>query len=424
MSSTAEGDCSSAVADKPKLPREVWLLVAANVVVALGYGVVSPVLPQYARHFGVSISAATFVITAFAVMRLASATPAGWLVQRLGERRVYINGLLIVAVSTAVCAFAQTYWQLLLFRSLGGLGSAMFSVSSLALMIRISPPDARGRVAGLFSSGFLIGSVGGPVLGSLTAGLGLSAPFAIYGFALLVAAAVVFFSLRGSPLAAAEDAAAEPAVSLREVLRNSAYRAALLSNFATGWAAFGLRIALVPLFVVDGLGRSTGIAGLALATFAIGNVSVVIPSGYLSDRIGRRKLLIVGLMAAAVSTSLLGVTSSLVIFLVTAYVSGAATGIFVSPQQAAVADIVGNRARGGTPVAVFQMMVDVGSIGGSLIVGMIAQHASFGWAFAVSGAVLFVAAIGWVFAPETRGVPPAGHTPARPLGPEAGGEVP
>jgi MFS family permease len=70
------------------------------------------------------------------------------------------------------------------------------------------------------------------------------------------------------------------------------------------------------------------------------------------------------------------------------------------------------------------MMVDVGSIGGSLIVGIIAQHASFGWAFAVSGAVLFVAAIGWVFAPETRGVPPPGHTPARPLGPEAGGEVP
>ena len=426
MSSDAEGDCSkdsSGRDDKPKLPREVWLLVSANVVVALGYGVVSPVLPQYARHFGVSISAATFVITAFALMRLVAAPPAGWLVQRMGERRVYINGLLIVAVSTAVCAFTQTYWQLLLFRSLGGLGSAMFSVSSLALMIRISPQDARGRVAGLFSSGFLIGSVGGPVLGSLTAGLGLAAPFAIYGAALLVAAAVVFFSLRGSTLAAREESD-EPAVSLREVLRHRAYRAALLSNFATGWAAFGLRIALVPLFIVEGLGRGTGIAGLALATFAIGNVSVVIPSGYLSDRIGRRKLLIVGLTAAAISTSLLGVTTSLVIFLVTAYVSGAATGIFISPQQAAVADIVGNRSRGGTPVAVFQMMVDVGSIGGSLLVGMIAQHLSFAWAFAVSGAVLFLAAIGWVFAPETYDRPPAEPTPPRPLGPEGSGEVP
>ena len=177
MSSVAEGDCPADT--KPRLPREVWVLITANVVVALGYGVVSPVLPQYARNFGVSISAATFVITAFSLMRLVSAPASGLFVQKFGERRVYVSGLLIVALSTGACAFAQTYWQLLLFRSLGGFGSAMFTVSSLGLMIRISPPDARGRVAGLFSSAFLVGSVGGPVLGSLTAGLGLSAPFAI-----------------------------------------------------------------------------------------------------------------------------------------------------------------------------------------------------------------------------------------------------
>ena len=91
---------------KEPLPREVWVLIAANVVVALGYGVVAPVLPQYARNFGVSISAATFVITAFALMRLCAAPPAGLLVQRLGERRVYVSGLLIVALSTGACAFA------------------------------------------------------------------------------------------------------------------------------------------------------------------------------------------------------------------------------------------------------------------------------------------------------------------------------
>src|SRR5262249_42149819 len=105
-------------------------------------------------------------------MRLVSAPASGLFVQKIGERRVYVSGLLIVAVSTGACAFAQTYWQLLLFRSLGGLGSAMFTVSSLGLMIRISPPDARGRVSGMFSSGFLVGSVGGAVLGSVAAGGG------------------------------------------------------------------------------------------------------------------------------------------------------------------------------------------------------------------------------------------------------------
>ncbi len=423
MTPPAESGCQAAAPTKPRLPREVWVLVAANVVVALGYGVVAPVIPQYARHFGVSISAATFVITAFAVLRLIGAPPAGMLVQRLGERRIYISGLLIVALSTGACAFAETYWQLLLFRSLGGLGSAMFTVSSLGLMIRISPPGARGRVAGLFSSGFMVGSVAGPVMGALTVGLGLSAPFLIYGAALLVAAAVVFINLRHSTVIAADDQTDNP-VSVRTVLRHRAYRAALFSNFATGWASFGLRIALVPLFVVEVLDRGPGAAGVALAAFAVGNISVVIPSGYLSDRIGRRKLLIGGLAVAAVSTALVGFTSSLPVFLIAAYVAGAATGVFISPQQAAVADVVGNKSRGGTAVATFQMMADFGSIGGSLLVGLIAQYTSFEWAFLVSGSILALAAAGWVLAPETRPRSAPEHPQARPLGPEAGGEVP
>jgi MFS transporter, ACDE family, multidrug resistance protein len=422
VSSVAEGECSADKA-KPKLPREVWVLITANVVVALGYGVVSPVLPQYARNFGVSISAATFVITAFSLMRLVFAPASGLFVQKMGERRVYVSGLLIVAMSTGACAFAQTYWQLLLFRSLGGFGSAMFTVSSLGLMIRISPPDARGRVAGLFSSAFLVGSVGGPVLGSVTAGLGLAAPFAIYGVALLLAAGVVFVNLRHSSLAAPADDTEAPA-TLRIALRNRAFLAALFSNFATGWSVFGLRIALVPLFVTEVLHRGPRIAGLALATFAIGNVAAVIPSGYLSDRIGRRTLLIVGLTVSGVATVAVGLASSLTLFLAGALVAGAAAGMFTSPQQAAVADIIGSKARSGTAVATYQMMADFGAIVGSLAVGEIAQHLTFGAAFVISGAILLVGAIGWLLAPETLMRPTSEPTPARALGPEVGGELP
>jgi MFS transporter, ACDE family, multidrug resistance protein len=417
------GDCSASTPDKPKLPSEIWVLITANVVIALGYGVVAPVLPQYARNFGVSISAATFVITAFSLMRLLAAPASGLIIQKLGERRVYLTGLLIVAVSTGACAFAQTYWQLLLFRSLGGFGSAMFTVASLGLMIRISPPDARGRVAGMFASAFLIGSVCGPVLGSLTVGFGLEAPFAIYGVALLVAVAVVYFRLRHSALAAPEEVT-EPPVTLRMALSNKAYLSALFSNFSTGWSVFGLRIALVPLFVTEVLMQGPRVAGLALATFAVGNVAATIPSGYLSDRIGRRSLLIVGLTASGVATVMVGLATSLTLFLAGAVVAGAAAGMFTSPQQAAVADIVGNKSRGGTAVATYQMMADAGAIVGSLAVGEIAQHFSYAAAFVVSGVILLVAALGWVLAPETRLSPGAEPTPVRPLGPEAGGELP
>lgn len=398
MSSVAEGADTQA---DVRLPREVRTLIGANVIVALGYGLVAPVLPDLARHFGVSIGAATFIITAFAVMRLLAAPPTGMLVQRLGERRIYVSGLLIVALTTAACAFAHTYWQLLVYRALGGVGSTMFFVSALGLMIRISPPDARGRVSGLFAGGFLVGSVAGPVLGNLTAELGLRAPFVIYGALLIVAAAVVLVGLRKSELAAPADAD-ELTVTVWVALRHRAYRAALLSNFATGWSLFGLRFALVPIFVEEVLDKQPRhVAGLALAAFAVGNVSVVLYSGRLSDRIGRKPLLIVGLALAAVSTTALGFATSLPLFFLEAVIAGLASGIYNSPQQAAVADIIG-KARGGTAIAAFQMMSDFGSIVGSLGVGLLAQQLSYAWAFAISGAILLLAAVGWVLAPETH----------------------
>jgi MFS family permease len=383
------------------LPREVWILSWANIMIALGYGVISPVLPSYARSFGVSINAVTFVITIFSLARLCFAPMSGLLVQRLGERRIYINGLLVVAFSTAACAFARTYWELLVFRALNGIGSTMFFVSALGLMIHISPADARGRVAGMFTTSFMVGAVGGPAVGGLTAGLGLSAPFILYGAVLLGVAVVLFYGLRGSTLAALAPPT-RSAVTMREALRYRAYWSALLSNFATGWSAFGLRIALVPLFISDVMGRGVGVIGVVLATFAAGNALAVIPSGYLSDRMGRRTLLIIGLAASGVATIWLGIVSSLPAFLVAACIAGATTGIFMSPMQAAVADILGNEARAGTPVAAVQMMSDLGAIVGSIAVGRIAEHLSFGWDFGVSGIILLIAAAGWVLAPETR----------------------
>lgn len=402
-----------------RLPREVWILSWANVMVALGYGVVSPAMPAFAHTFGVSIKAVTFLVTVFSLSRLCFAPVSGVLVQRLGERRIYIGGLLIVALSTIACAYSQAYWQVLLFRAISGIGSTMFYVSALGLMIHISPPDARGRIAGMFTTSFMVGAVGGPAIGGLTAGWGLTAPFIVYGVAMVGVAVVLFYGLRNSELAAPPPPT-RSTVTMRQALRVRAYWSALLSNFATGWAAFGLRVALVPLFLADVMGESVGVIGVALAAFAAGNAVAVIPSGYLSDRMGRRTLLIVGLATSGVATAALGIVSSLPAFMVAAAISGATTGIFMSPMQAAVADILGSEARAGIPVAAVQMLSDLGAIVGSVTVGWAAEKLSFGWGFGISGIVLLIAAFGWVLAPETRTLVHPEHGLAEP---DADGEA-
>ncbi|MPZ67418.1 MAG: MFS transporter [Pseudonocardiaceae bacterium] len=383
------------------MPREVWALVAVSFVIAIGFGIVAPALPTFARSFDVSITAVSVLISAFAFMRLAFAPASGRLVSRLGERPVYITGILLVGVSTVACGFAASYWQLLVFRTLGGIGSTMFTVSAIALLVRMTPPALRGRSTGLWATSFLLGSVTGPLVGGGLIGLSLRAPFLVYGVALFVAALVGWLALRNSTLADREQDSDIVPLTVRAAVRNGAYRAALVSNFTNGWAVFGVRISLVPLFVTEVLRQQEGLAGVALSVFAAGNVAVLMIAGRIADTIGRRPPMIVGLLVAAGGTIWLGFTSGVTAFLVASLVSGLGSGMLTPPQSAAVADVIGVRGKGGPVLAAFQMAADIGAILGPLVAGVLADQLSFSAAFGVTGAIAAVAALFWLRAPET-----------------------
>lgn len=401
-------DEQSATTDAPvRLPREIWVLVAGAFVIAVGFGLVAPALPTFARSFDVGVIAASFVISAFALFRLAFAPVSGRLVNRLGEVRVYQAGIGIVALSTGACAFAQTYWQLLLFRSLGGIGSTMFTVSAISLLVRVAPPSMRGRASGLWATGFLLGSILGPLIGAALIAVSLRAPFLVYGVALLVAIAITGVLLRGRVDGAGDAAEAERVtVPLRAVLRHRTYRAALASSFANGWLVFGVRVALVPLFVVEVLLVDASWAGVSLAVFAAGNAVTLTLAGRIADRRGRKPPVVVGLAVCGVGTVWLGYTDALPAFLAASLLTGLGSGLLNPPMTAAVADLIGSRGRGGPVLAAFQMAGDLGAIIGPVVAGAIVELTSYPVAFAVTGAVSVVALGFWLAAPETLGRDP------------------
>lgn len=383
------------------VPREIWVLVAAAFVIALGYGLISPVLPQFARTFDVGVAAASVVVSAFAFFRLVFAPAGGALVGRLGERPVYLVGLVIVAISTGVAAFAQTYWQLLVFRGLGGIGSTMFTVSAMALLVRLAPPSIRGRVSSLYGSAFLLGGMLGPVAGGALGELGMRVPFLVYGAALLVAAGLVATFLRGAPMrrpAKGEDRG--PVMELREALGDSAYRAALASFFANGWGNFGVRVAVLPQLAVAVTGK-TWVAGAALAVAAVGTALALQVAGRVTDRLGRRPVVLAGLLVSAVGLGVVGLAGNLVVLLVVCAVSGLGAGLLNPAQQATVADVVGNERGGGKVLATAQMAQDAGGILGPVLIGLVADVWGYEVAFGVTGVVTLLAVVPWLRARET-----------------------
>lgn len=455
----AAGSRTNPAAKKlPPLPADIWVLVSAAFIVAIGYGIIAPILPQFAASFDLGVTAASVVVSSFALFRLLFAPAGGRLVDRLGERRVYVVGLLIVAASTYAVAAAQTYWQLLLFRGLGGIGSTMFTVSAMALIIRLAPPESRGRATGAYASSFLFGNILGPVVGGLLAGLGMRIPFVIYATGLLLAAAVVWFRLErqpqldahgpavvgngsapeaegtdqptgtsatgpagsataedhGSPAAEGEGSPAardrvEPAqtagvlprMRFRDAWQDSAYRASLGSGVAVGWAAMGARIALYPLFVVAVLGADERVSGIALSVFAVGMAVSVAIAGRLTDTWGRRPFILTGLALLGLATIAVGFSGTIWLFFALTLLAGLGGGLVNPAVQASVGDVIGQERRGGTVLSRFQMAMDVGAIAGPVVSGMLVDTLGYDWAFAVTGAVVVLAWIVWLRGRET-----------------------
>jgi DHA1 family multidrug resistance protein-like MFS transporter len=392
------------------LPREVAILSSVSFTVALGYGIVAPCIPVFARQFGVSPAAAASVISAFALMRIVFALPAGRLVDRFGEHKTMAAGIAIVAVSSVLAGFSGSFAQLIMLRGAGGLGSALFSVSAQTLLLRSVPGGLRGRASGLYTGGFLLGGISGPAVGGLVAAWSLRAPFFIYGAMLVVPAGIAAVVLRDSARADA-GTPARAAGSFREIgraLRSSAYRAAAAANLADGFAVMGVRSAILPLFVV----------------VAAVNAATLLPAGRVADTLGRRPVVVAGCAIAGGSMVMLAVLPGIWGYLTALAVLGLGSGMLDVAPSAMVGDIIGGQAGqpgrpalGGSAVASFQMAGDIGTVAGPVAVGALFAM-SYQASFLVAAGVLGLAALAGLAAAETRPAAAEGPAgPAEPAGP-------
>ena len=384
------------------MPREVPVLAAIAFAVAVGFGVVAPAIPVFAREFGVGHTAAAAVISAFAFMRLVSALGGGRLVDRIGERTVLTTGMFFVAASTAIAGLAQNYLQLLLLRAVGGIGSAMFTVSAVSLLLRVVDPAHRGRANGLFQAGFLVGGLMGPVLGGLLTEISVRLPFFVYGASLAVAGVIGAVFLAKATLhgrTTAHDPNGER-TSLREAFRNRAYQAALVSNLGTGWALFGVRSSLVPLFVVEGLKVGAIWIGIGFLVGSAVQALFLLPTGRFVDTVGRRPAMIIGGLLAMAAMLIVTFSSTLPAYLLAMALFGVGSAHLGVAPGAVVGDVV--RGRSGQVVAVFQMSADLGSVVGPLVAGMLADSLSFGAAFGATAGILVFGPLLALRMPETR----------------------
>ncbi|MSZ54007.1 MAG: MFS transporter [Actinobacteria bacterium] len=378
------------------------MLSTVSFLVAIGFGLIIPAIPIFASSFGVNKTAIGLIVSAFAVMRFSSGLVSGKLVDRFGERAVLGFGLFMVSFFTLLTALSQSYSQLLIFRTLGGLGSSMFSVSAGSLLMRSVGDDVRARAQSLYNGGFLVGGVAGPAFGGILSGVSLRAPFFVYSITLALAGATALFSLSEKRLGKKVDIPSNQIenTSLKEAFRLRPYQIALILAFVNNWVLFGMRSSILPIFVTEKLNSTASIAGLGLTIGALLQGIFLLRAGRFSDESGRKAALLVGSTVVMSAILVLCFTTNVTLYFISMALFGLGGAYVGTAPGSVVGDII--RGRGGQVIAVWQMAGDAGMIVGPILVGFLTDVYSFQVAF-IASAIVYSSAIFLAFIlPETR----------------------
>jgi MFS family permease len=389
--------------------------VGVTLVIMLGYGLIVPVLPLYARSFGVGRTEVGVLMMSFGLMRLLFDLVAGPMVDRFGERFTATTGAVAVGVSSALSAIAPSFLALVLFRALGGAGSSLLFAAVMNHLVRAVPPHRMARTMSFFYSSFLLGTVlGQPIGGAIAEVLGLAAPLWFYAASCFICAGLTFRKLgQRSPgirdademstaevLAESETRLPSAWGTIRGLLSDRAFVAALAANAALFWVLGAVRMTLAPLFAEERVGLSEAGIGALLGTASVAQFLMMWKAGALADSRGRRVVLIPALAALTVSTALLGWAGSVVSLVAVMAALGVATGFAAVVPAAVVADVA-PKISSGTAVGAYRFAGDVGFVLGPLIGGMVADAAGFGPAFLVTALPVSAALVLAVGMPET-----------------------
>lgn len=402
---SAEGELR--LRDILRLP-EVRTSIAGTFIIMVGFGILSPILPLYARSFGVGLDSVGVLVASFSVTRLVIDPFTGVIIRRLGERRAVVLGAIVVGATTALAAVAPTFTLLVVFRGAGGAGSAIFFTGLLSYMLRTIPGDRIGRVMSVWYASFNVGIIAGQPLGGVFADrLGAVSTLWIYAATCFVSAAVFARTMRGT----GSEPRQERSTGLRRLPWRRPFLAVLLANGAYAWMIAGVYSTLIPLFGDERVKLSELGIGIGLAAASITEFAVLFPAGKATDRIGRKAVLVPGYAAMALALVLWPLATTPALFFLANGIFGLISGYAGVPQAPMLSDVTEDQMRG-TAVAVFRFFGDLGFVLGPLVAGASADAFGYGAAFSLSAIPLVLAMLFVLTVPETlRKLPRTGEAP-------------
>jgi MFS family permease len=416
--------------------KRLYLLFFLVFLFQMGFGLVTPVLPLYADSFGLGEIAVGWVIAIYGVARVIADLPAIWLARRIGNAWAIAVGALMLAVGSLFSGLASSYEWLLVHRFISGAGAAITLVIGQSMVASNPGPYSRGKALSLYQGFFLAGVSCGPFAGGLMADhLGMRAPFFAYAALAVAVAALAAAQLHRAEKRELEEAPAgtgqsheagqarvsdsprsagchpdasghlQPSLgqSLMQIARDVPFLLISLLTLLQHFTRTGGVNGLIPLHGANALALSSAQIGYVMAASGAINLAAVFVTGGLSDRLGRKTLIVPASLMIAACLGVFACAPSFGWFMLGGVLWGLGAGISGPVAAAYVTDRVKGNDHG-SAMALYRMLSDFGYIAGPLMLGAISEWYGIAAAL-IATAVLYLLCtlVFHVFSPETAG---------------------
>ncbi|MWC29580.1 MFS transporter [Paenibacillus sp. MMS18-CY102] len=390
---------------------------------ALDHGIVGPALSSILASFEVGTSWGVWSFTIYTLLFAVSIPVMGKLSDRFGRKGTFMSGIILFGIGSIIAAFAPNFGLFLLGRAVQAIGSGGIFPITAAQIAATYPPEKRGKALGWIGVSFGIGTIMGPLIGGLIISFAdwqwiflMNVPIALaillsisryrseqqtakkaidgFGIAvlsLLIASLMLATTEKSIWLAVVavvllpilimvERKQADPVLKLSYFSRGSTLLL-LIASLTSGFV-MASAINMLPYYAETLLDIPKGNSGLTVMPMAVASMAASLLAGYLSDRMGPKRVLLLGFIitlagAAALATG----TESLPLFELTILAMGFGVGIVIgAPLNVMILQAVGMQEMGAA-VGYLSLLRSVGSTLGPTLAGQLILSNDNGFAY-------------------------------------------
>ncbi|HWR77622.1 MAG TPA: MFS transporter [Thiobacillus sp.] len=350
----------------------------------------TPVLPLFAASLNATPAEIGWIVMASTIPGILISYPAGALSDFLGKRRMLLASLVVFASAPFLYLVIETAWQLMAVRFYHGFATAIFGTVASAAIAERYTADRAARLS-TYSSVTIVGRSIAPFLGGTLISLAsFDAVYIACAVSGVLALAAGLLLRDDTPSSTTKRELPHFWASLTTVLRDRSIMLVSLVE-AAQYLVFGAIEAFLALFAAS-LGIPAWQIGIILGVQLLSIVFAKPLMGRVSDRVGRRRVILPGLLIGAASIVLLPYFPNFIGLSVLSLVFGLGFATVTSSTAALVADLTRD-GRYGSSMGVLRTVMDVGQSIGPVLTGLMVGAAGYGSAFTLLAAILVAAAL-------------------------------